>query len=91
MIKNIPPKGVSFSDLICTFTRLSLDFLIFFCNTKISKFFDMAKPWAARLCRLPKQDFFVAQDIIKVKIYSVAEFVKQDMQMKTKANEMKCK
>ena len=51
----------------------------------------MAKPWAARLCRLPKQDFFVAQDIIKVKIYSVAEFVKQDMQMKTKANEMKCK
>ena len=33
----------------------------------------MAKPWAARLCRLPKQDFFVAQDIIKVKIYSVAE------------------
>ena len=33
----------------------------------------MAKSWAARLCRLPKQELFVAQDIIKVKIYSVAE------------------
>ena len=34
----------------------------------------MAKSWADRLCRLPKQELFVAQDIIKVKIYSVAEF-----------------
>ena len=33
----------------------------------------MAKSWAARLCRLPKQELFVAQDFIKVKIYSVAE------------------
>ena len=33
----------------------------------------MAKSWANRYCRLPKQELFVAQDIIKVKNYSVAE------------------
>lgn len=33
----------------------------------------MAKSWAARLCRLACEELFVAQDIIKVKIYSVAE------------------
>ena len=32
------------------------EFCLFsFCNTKISEFFDMAKYWAARFCRLPKQ------------------------------------
>ena len=50
-----------------------VEFSCLFCNTKRSEFFDMAKFWAARLCRLPKQELFVAQDIIKVKIYSVAE------------------
>ena len=47
--------------------------LVWFCNTKISENSDMTKSWAARLCRLPKQKLVVAQDIIKVKIYSVAE------------------
>ena len=55
MIENIPPKGVSFSDLICIFAMSIVEFSCLFCNTKISEFFDMAKPWAARLCRLPKQ------------------------------------
>ena len=32
-----------------------VEFSCLFCNTKISEFFDMAKPWAARLCHLPKQ------------------------------------
>ena len=45
----------------------------YYSNTKLSESSDMAKSWAARLCRLPKQELFVAQDIIKVKIYSVAE------------------
>ena len=52
-----------------------VEFSCLFCNTKISEFFDMAKPWAARLCRLPKQvigfaawlvqDLFVAQVLKK--------------------------
>ena len=43
MIENIPPKGVSFSDLICTFAMPIVGFVCFFCNPKISEFFDMAK------------------------------------------------
>ena len=43
MIENIPPKGVSFSDLICTFTMSIVGFSCLFCITKISEFFDMAK------------------------------------------------
>ena len=61
MIENIPPKGVSFSDLICIFAIFIVGFSCLFCNTKISEFFDIAKSWAARLCRLPKQELFVAQ------------------------------
>ena len=47
----------------------SYDFRLFSnCNTKISEKSDMAKSWAARLCRLPKQELFVAQELInKVK------------------------
>jgi hypothetical protein len=41
----------------------------YFCNTKLSESSDMAKSWTAWLV----QELFVAQDIIKVKIYSVAE------------------
>lgn len=37
---------------LCMEAVLSLDSLVCFCNTKISEFFDMAKSWAARLCRL---------------------------------------
>ena len=47
--ENIPPKGVSFSDLICIFAMSIVEFSCLFCNTKISEFFDMAKSWAARL------------------------------------------
>ena len=42
-----------------------VEFSFLFCNTKISEFFDMAKSWAARLCRLPKQELFVAQVLKK--------------------------
>ena len=75
MIENIPPKGVSFSDLICIFAMSIVEFSCLFCNTKISEFFDMTKSWAARLCslacssnrlcRLPKQELLVAQVLKK--------------------------
>ena len=42
-----------------------VEFSCLFCNTKMSKFFDMAKSWAARLCRLPKQELFIAQVLKK--------------------------
>ena len=42
IIENIPPKGVSFSDFICTFAMSFIEFS-FFCNTNISEFFDMTK------------------------------------------------
>ena len=73
IIGNIPPKDVSFSDFICIFAMPDEVLFDYYCNTKLSESSDMAKSWAARLCRLPKQELFVAQDIIKVKIYSVAE------------------
>ena len=44
MIEKIPPKGVSFSDFICTFAAPCYDFRLFSnCNTKISKKSDTAK------------------------------------------------
>ena len=66
--ENIPPKGVSFSDVICIFAMSYQSFACLFCNTKISELFDMAKFWAARLCRLPKQELFVAQALKKFKL-----------------------
>jgi hypothetical protein len=33
-------------------------------STKVSEKSDMAKSWAARLCRLPQQELFVAQELI---------------------------
>ena len=50
MIENNPPKGVSFSDLICIFAMPYQSFACLFCNTKISEFFDMAKSWATFCC-----------------------------------------
>ena len=52
---NIPPKGVSFSDLICIFAMSEEVLFDYYSNTKLSESSDMAKSWAARLCRLPKQ------------------------------------
>ena len=38
MIEKIPPKGVSFSNFICTFAAPCYDFRLFSnCNTKISE------------------------------------------------------
>ena len=65
MIEYIPPKGVSFSDFICIFAMPDEVLFDYFCNTKLSESSDMAKSWAARLCRLPKQELFVAQ-VLKV-------------------------
>ena len=55
-----------------------VEFSCLFCNTKISKFFDMTKFWAARLYRLPEQvigfaawlvqELFVAQVLKKFKL-----------------------
>ena len=64
--KNIPPKAVIFSDFMLTFA-MSLKFflLVLKHSTKVSKKSDMAKSWTARLSRLPQQELFVAQEIIK--------------------------
>ena len=44
MIEKIPPKGVSFSDFICTFSMPCYDFRLFSnCNTKISEKSRQAK------------------------------------------------
>ena len=63
---NIPPKGVTFSDFICTFAISLMILLVLNCSTKVSEKSDMAKSWAARLCRLPQQEYFVAQELIKI-------------------------
>ena len=56
MIEKIPPKGVSFSDLICIFAIHIRVLLVLICNTKISE------TW-----QNPEQ-LFVAQELInKVK------------------------
>ena len=79
MIENIPPKGVSFSDFICIFAIPDEVLFDYFYNTKLSESSDMAKSWAARLCRLPKQELLLLR-YLKCLIYnSVAEFVKQDI------------
>ena len=74
---------MSFSVFICTFAMSDEMLFDYFCNIKLSNTSDMAKSWAARLCRLAcqvigsaawlVQELFVAQDIIKVKNYSVEE------------------
>jgi hypothetical protein len=71
MIENSPPKDVSFSDFICIFAMPDEVLFDYYSNTKLSESSDMAKSWAARLCRLaslsnrlcrlPKQEIFVAQ------------------------------
>ena len=43
MTENIPPKGVSFSDFICTFAMSFGDFAMLFCSTKVGKKSDMTK------------------------------------------------
>ena len=42
MIGKIPPKGVSFSDFICTFAMSFGDFAILVCSTKVGEKSDMA-------------------------------------------------
>ena len=60
MIEKIPPKGVSFSDFICTFAMSCYDFRLFSnCNTKISEKSDTENP----------RQLIVAQELInKVKL-----------------------
>ena len=36
------------------------------CSTKESEKSDMTKSWSAWLCRLPQQELFVAQELIKI-------------------------
>jgi hypothetical protein len=63
-------KGVIFSDFMLTFAMsLKIFLLVLKRSTKVSEKSDMAKSWAARLCRLPQQELFVAQELInKVKL-----------------------
>ncbi len=58
--KNIPPKAVIFSDFSCTFAMSLMILPVLICSTKVSEKSDMTKSWAARLCRLPQQELFVA-------------------------------
>ena len=60
IIGNVPPKDVSFSDFICIFAMPNEVLFDYFCNTKLSESSDMAKSWAARLCRLASLRTFVA-------------------------------
>ena len=62
---NIPPKAVIFSDFSCTFAMSLMILPVLICSTKVSEKSDMTKSWAARLCRLPQQELFVAQVLIK--------------------------
>ena len=62
MIENIPPKGVSFSDFICIFAMPDEVLFDYYSDTKLSESSAMVKSLAT----------FVAQNFIKVKIYSVA-------------------
>ena len=64
--KNIPPKALIFSDFCCTFAMSLMILLVLKRSTKVSEKTDMAKSWAARLCRLPQQELFVAQELIKI-------------------------
>ncbi len=70
---------MSFSVFICTFAMSDEMLFDYFCNIKLSNTSDMAKSWAARLVQVIGsaawlvQELFVAQDIIKVKNYSVEE------------------
>ena len=59
-IEQIPPKGVSFSNFICTFAAPCYDFRLFSnCNTKISE----------NLTRQNPRQLIVAQELInKVKL-----------------------
>ena len=45
--------------------NLMMILLVLICSTKVSEKSDMTKSWAARLCRLPQQELFVAQELIK--------------------------
>jgi len=52
-----------------TFATPLMILLVFKRSTKVSEKSDMTKSWAARLCRLPQQELFVAQELInKVKL-----------------------
>ncbi len=50
MIGKIPPKGVSFSDFICTFAMSFGDFAILVCSTKVGEKSDMASSRAPYSC-----------------------------------------
>ena len=54
-----------FSDFMLTFAMSLMILLVLICSTKVSEKSDMTKSWAARLCRLPQQELFVAQELIK--------------------------
>ncbi len=47
-----------------TFAMPLMILLDLICSTKVSEKSDMAKSWAARLCRLTQQELFVAQELI---------------------------
>ena len=64
MIGNIPPKGVSFSDFICTFAMSFGDFaILLFAALRLVKNLTWQSP----------EQLFVAQTLIKMLTHSAAE------------------
>ncbi len=51
-------QGVIFSDFMLTFAMPLMILLNLICSTKVSKKSDMAKSWAARLCRFARRRTF---------------------------------
>ena len=49
-----------------TFAMPLMILLDLICSTKVSEKSDMAKFWAARLCRLTQQELFVVQELRKI-------------------------
>ena len=63
--KNIPPKAVIFSDFMLTFAMSLMILLVLICSTKVSEKSDMAKSWAARLCRFARRRTFCCSGTYK--------------------------
>ena len=49
-----------------TFAMPLMILLDLMCSTKVSVKYDMAKFWAARLCRLTQHELFVALELRKI-------------------------
>ena len=84
MIENSPPKGVSFSDLICTFAMSIVGFSCLFCNTKISEFFDMTKSWATFVALVLKSLIYNSVAELRIFAFKIKMFSNEKVYNKHK-------